>query len=36
MRKRWWLPLAVLCAGALALWPLRDHLTAEAIAKVLA
>ena len=32
MRKRWWLPLAVLCAGALALWPLRDHLTAEAIA----
>ena len=32
MRKRWWLPLAVLCAGALALWPQRDHLTAEAIA----
>lgn len=30
--KKWWLPFAVLCAGALAVWPLRGHLTAEGIA----
>lgn len=31
--KKWrWLPLLILCAGALALWPLRGELTAERIA----
>ena len=32
MGKYRWLPLAVLLAGTLALWPLRDRLTAERIA----
>lgn len=32
MRKYRWLPPAVLLAGALALWPVRDRLTAEQIA----
>ena len=32
MEKYRWLPAAVLLAGALALWPLRDRLTAEHIA----
>ena len=32
MRKRWWLPLMILCVGALAVWPMRGSLTAEAIA----
>lgn len=32
MRTRWCLPLALLCAGVLAVWPLRGYLTAEAIA----
>ena len=31
MKKRWWLPLAILCIGAAAVWPLRDHLTAAGI-----
>lgn len=31
--KKWrWLPLLILCIGALALWPCRDALTAEGIA----
>lgn len=31
--KKWrWLPLLLLCAGALALWPCREALTAERIA----
>ena len=30
MAKHWWLPLAILCAGAVAVWPLREHLTAAA------
>lgn len=32
MAKHWWLPLAILCAGAVAVWPLREHLTAAEIA----
>lgn len=32
MRKRWWLPLLILCVGGLALWPWRGALTAEGIA----
>lgn len=32
MKKRRWLPLLILCIGALALWPCRDALTAEGIA----
>lgn len=32
MLKHWWLPLAVLCVGAAAVWPARDHLTAAGIA----
>ena len=32
MEKYRWLPLAALLAGTLALWPLRDQLTAERIA----
>lgn len=32
MGKRWWLPLLILCAGVIAVWPMRDSLTAEAIA----
>lgn len=32
MDRRWWVPLLILCAGALALWPLRGALTAEGIA----
>ena len=32
MAKRWWLPLIVLCAGAAAVWPVRQYLTAEGIA----
>ena len=32
MKKHWWLPLAVLCLGAAAIWPLRDSLTASGIA----
>lgn len=31
MRKRWWLPLFMLCAGVVIVWPMRDSLTAEAI-----
>ena len=31
MAKHWWLPLAILCAGAVAVWPLREHLTAAEI-----
>ena len=32
MGKRWWLPLLILCVGALVLWPYRASLTAERIA----
>lgn len=32
MKKRWWLPLLVLCVGGLALWPYREMLTADRIA----
>lgn len=32
MNKRRWLPLLILCVGALALWPYRASLTAEGIA----
>ena len=32
MAKHWWLPLAILCAGAVVVWPLREHLTAAEIA----
>lgn len=32
MDRRWWVPLLILCAGALALWPLQGALTAEGIA----
>lgn len=32
MEKHWWIPLTALCVGALVVWPLRSHLTAEAIA----
>lgn len=32
MRKFRWLPLSVFCIGALAVWPVRDQLTAEGIA----
>lgn len=32
MAKRWWLPLLLFAFGALALWPLRHTLTAQAIA----
>lgn len=32
MGRRWWIPLLLLCAGALALWPYREALTAEGIA----
>lgn len=32
MDRRGWVPFLILCAGALALWPLRGALTAEGIA----
>lgn len=32
MKKRWWLPFIILCVGTLAVWPMRDFLTAERIA----
>lgn len=32
MNRRWWFPLAILCIGAAAVWPLRSHLTAAGIA----
>lgn len=32
MKQRWWLPLILLCIGTIAVWPIRDALTAEAIA----
>lgn len=32
MKTCWRLPLVLLCAGVLAVWPLRQYLTAEAIA----
>lgn len=32
MKTRWLLPVFLLCIGALAVWPLRGSLTAEAIA----
>ena len=32
MKQRWWLPLMILLLGIAAVWPMRDALTAEAIA----
>lgn len=32
MKQRWWLPLIILLLGIVAVWPMRDALTAEAIA----
>ena len=32
MKKRWWLPLLILCIGVIIVWPMRDSLTAESIA----
>jgi len=32
IKKQSWLSLAILCVGVLVVWPLREHLTAEAIA----
>ena len=33
-KQRWWPPLLLLAVGAAALWPLRDQLTPEAIARL--
>ena len=32
MKQRWWLPLIILSLGVIVVWPMRDLLTAEAIA----
>ena len=32
MKQRWWLPLMILLLGIAAVWPMRNALTAEAIA----
>ena len=32
MKQRWWLPLIILLLGIAAVWPMRDALTAQAIA----